>query len=330
MRVYVSQGKRMESSITVEGLTKEYNGKLALNNVSFKVKKGEVFGYLGPNGAGKSTTIKILSGLIEQTSGTAIIDGLNIRRESVEIKKRIGVVPETSNLYPELSVYENLMFVSKLYHVPRATREEKINGLLNVFNLKEYKNLGFGKLSKGLKRRTVLAAALVHDPDIIFLDEPTSGLDVVSARNLRRMIRNFKEKGITVFLTTHYIEEAGELCDRMAILVNGKIVKIDTPRAIEESVQEIPILEVTIDTMKPIHDNIFDELSAEEVLIHGENIRIHTRSVSETISTLSRLSKELEFKITELNTLKPSMEDAFIKLTGLSSEQMRVDKENKR
>jgi len=149
----------MESSITVEELTKEYNGKLALNNVSFDVKKGEVFGYLGPNGAGKSTTIKILSGLIEQTGGNAFINGLDIRRERVEIKKRIGVVPETSNLYPELNIYENLLFVSKLYHVPRTTREEKINELLTIFNLKEYKNLGFGKLSKGLKRRTVLPVA---------------------------------------------------------------------------------------------------------------------------------------------------------------------------
>ena len=320
----------MENSITVEGLTKEYNGKLALDNVSFEVKKGEVFGYLGPNGAGKSTTIKILSGLIEQTSGNAFINGLDIRRERVEIKKRIGVVPETSNLYPELSVIENLLFVSKLYHVPRATREEKINELLTIFNLKKYKNQGFGKLSKGLKRRTVLAAALVHDPDIVFLDEPTSGLDVVSARNLRRMIRNFKEKDITVFLTTHYIEEAGGLCDRIAILVNGKIVKIDTPKALEDSLQEVPILEVSIESSKPIHDNVFNELLSEKVHIHGKKIRIYTRDVSETISTLSRLSKEQEFKITELNTLKPSMEDAFIKLTGLSSEQMSVDKEIKR
>jgi len=319
----------MENSITVEELTKEYNGKLALNNVSFDIKKGEVFGYLGPNGAGKSTTIKILSGLIEQTSGNAFINGLDIRRERVEIKKRIGVVPETSNLYPELSVHENLLFVSKLYHVPRTTREEKISELLTMFNLKDYKNLGFGKLSKGLKRRTVLAAALVHDPDILFLDEPTSGLDVMSARNLRKMIRNFKEKGITVFLTTHYIEEAGELCDRIAILVNGKIVKIDTPKALEESVQDTPIIEVSIKSSKPIHDNIFDALSGK-VLIHGEKIRIYTRNVSETISTLSRLSKEQEFKITELNTLQPSIEDAFIELTGLSSEQMSVDKESKR
>jgi ABC-2 type transport system ATP-binding protein len=320
----------MENSITVKGLTKEYSGKLALDDVSFDVKKGEVFGYLGPNGAGKSTTIKILSGLIEQTSGNAFINGLDIRRERVEIKKRIGVVPEASNLYPELSVYENLMFVSKLYHVPRATREEKINELLTIFNLKEYKNLGFGKLSKGLKRRTVIAAALMHEPDIVFLDEPTSGLDVVSARNLRQMIRNFKEKGTTVFLTTHYIEEAGGLCDRIAILVNGKIAKIDTPQALEDSVQEVPILEVTVDTSKPIHDNVFDALLSEKVQIHGEKIRIYTRDVSETISTLSQLSMENKFKITELNTLKPSMEDAFIKLTGLSSEQMSVDKESKR
>ena len=319
----------MESAITVEGLTKEYNGKLALHDVSFDVKRGEVFGYLGPNGAGKSTTIRILSGLTEQTSGGAFIGGLDIRRDRVEIKKRIGVVPETSNLYPELSVYENLMFVSRLYHVPRASRKEKIDGLLDIFSLNEYRNRGFGKLSKGLKRRTVIAAALVHDPDILFLDEPTSGLDVVSARNLRTMIRGFKEEGITVFLTTHYIEEAGGLCDRIAILVNGKIVRIDTPRALEESVQETPILEVTFDTPQPIHDSIFDGLFSS-IQSRGKKIRIYTSDVSETISTLSRLSAEHGFKITELNTLRPSMEDAFIKLTGLSSDQMSVDKEGKR
>lgn len=319
----------MESAITVEGLTKEYNGKLALHDVSFDVKRGEVFGYLGPNGAGKSTTIRILSGLTEQTSGGAFIGGLDIRRDRVEIKKRIGVVPETSNLYPELSVYENLMFVSRLYHVPRASRKEKIDGLLDIFSLNEYRNRGFGKLSKGLKRRTVIAAALVHDPDILFLDEPTSGLDVVSARNLRTMIRGFKEKGITVFLTTHYIEEAGDLCDRIAILVNGKIVRIDTPRALEESVQGTPILEVTFDTTRPVNDGVFDGLFSS-IQSRGKKIRIHTGDVSETISTLSRLSAEHGFKITELNTLRPSMEDAFIKLTGLSSDQMSVDKEGKR
>ena len=320
----------MESAITVEELEKEYNGKRALDKVSFDVKKGEVFGYLGPNGAGKSTTIKILSGLVEQTGGDAFIDGLDIRRESVEVKKRIGVVPETSNLYPELSVYENLMFVSKLYHVPRATREEKIRGLLNSFDLTDYKDRGFGKLSKGLKRRAVLAAALVHDPDILFLDEPTSGLDVVSARSLRQMIRDFKERGITVFLTTHYIEEAGSLCDRIAILVSGRIVKIDTPKSLEESVQDVPVLEVSIESVKPLDDYALNELLPEKVLRDGEKIRIYTRNVSETLSVLSQISRENEFKINEINTLKPSLEDAFIRLTGLSSEQMRVDKEGRR
>jgi len=319
----------MGYSISVKKLTKRYNGKLALNNVSFDVKRGEIFGYLGPNGAGKSTTIKILSGLIEQTSGTAVINGLDTRRDRVKIKNRIGVVPETSNLYPELTVYENLVFVSKLYHVPRAAREEKINELLNLFNLKKYRNKKFGKLSKGLKRRTVLAAALVHDPDIIFLDEPTSGLDIVSAKNLRKMIRDFKDRGGTVFLTTHYIEEAGELCDRVAILVDGKIVKNDTPEALEASVQEVPILEVTLDTVKPIPGDLFNELSAEKTLIHGEKVRIYTRNVSETLHSLFTLSSKKQLEITEINTIKPSLEDAFIHLTGLSSEQMNIDKEKK-
>ncbi|RLD92516.1 MAG: ABC transporter ATP-binding protein [Aquificota bacterium] len=319
----------METSILVEGLTKTFDGKPALSNVSFHVERGEVFGYLGPNGAGKSTTIKILSGLLEQTSGRAVIDGLDNKRERVEIKKRIGVVPETSNLYPELSVYDNLRFVSRLYQVPRAAREEKIGSLLDMFGLKDYRNRGFGKLSKGLKRRVVLAAALVHDPDIVFLDEPTSGLDIMSARNLRKMIQGFKQEGVTVFLTTHYIEEAEELCDRVAILVGGRIVKVGTPGELEALVRETPILEASLKASNPLGIQLFEGLPADEVTLQGDKVRVYTSDVSEAIYALSQLSKRHGFEITEINTLQPSLEEAFVKLTGLSSEEMRSEKEGK-
>ncbi len=320
----------MEHSIIVEGLTKRYGDKPALDGVSFKVERGEVFGYLGPNGAGKSTTINILSGLIEPTGGTAVIDGHDLRRERVEIKRKIGVVPEASNLYDELTVRENLGFVSKLYHVPRRLREERIARLLDSFDLDEYGGRRFGRLSKGLKRRAVLAAALIHEPDILFLDEPTSGLDVVSARTLRRMIEGFKEREITVFLTTHYIEEAGSLCDRIAILVRGKIVTIDTPQALEAAAQEMPVLDARVENGERLTEEALGGVPAQDIRVTGDRVRIYTRDIPGAIRALSRVSEELGFSIMELNTVKPSLEDAFIRLTGLSADLMKTEKEGRR
>jgi len=320
----------VEHSIVMEGLTKRYGDKLAIDGVSFKVERGEVFGYLGPNGAGKSTTINILSGLIEPTGGTALIDGLDLRRERVEIKRKIGVVPEASNLYDELTVRENLGFVSKLYHVPRRLREERITRLLDSFDLDEHGGRRFGRLSKGLKRRTVLAAALIHEPDILFLDEPTSGLDVVSARTLRRMIEGFKEREITVFLTTHYIEEAGSLCDRVAILVRGKIVTIDTPQALEAAAQEMPVLDARVENGERLTEEALGGVPARDIRVTDDRVRIYTQDIPGAIKALSRVSEELGFSITEMNTLKPSLEDAFIRLTGLSADQMKTEKEGKR
>jgi len=320
----------VEHSIIVEGLTKRYGDKLALDGVSFKVGRGEVFGYLGPNGAGKSTTINILSGLIEPTGGTAVIDGHDLRRERVEIKRKIGVVPEASNLYDELTVRENLGFVSKLYHVPRRLREERIARLLDSFDLDEYGGRRFGRLSKGLKRRAVLAAALVHEPDILFLDEPTSGLDVVSARTLRHMIEAFKEREITVFLTTHYIEEAGSLCDRIAILVCGKIVTIDTPHALEAAAQEMPVLDARVENGERLTEEALGGVPAQDIRVTGDRVRIYTRDIPGAIRALSRVSEEMGFSIMELNTVKPSLEDAFIRLTGLSADLMRTEKEGRR
>jgi len=320
----------VEHSIIVEGLTKRYGDKPALDGVSFKVERGEVFGYLGPNGAGKSTTINILSGLIEPTGGTAVIDGHDLRRERVEIKRKIGVVPEASNLYDELTVRENLGFVSKLYHVPRRLREERIARLLDSFDLDEYGGRRFGRLSKGLKRRAVLAAALIHEPDILFLDEPTSGLDVVSARTLRRMIEEFKEREITVFLTTHYIEEAGSLCDRIAILVRGKIVTIDTPQALEAAAQEMPVLDARVENGERLTEEALGGVPAQDIRVTGDRVRIYTRDIPGAIRALSRVSEELGFSIMELNTVKPSLEDAFIRLTGLSADLMKTEKEGRR
>lgn len=221
--------KRNQHSIEVIHLKKYYDTFLAVDDISFNVEQGEIFGFLGPNGAGKTTTIKMLTGLIKPSDGTAIIHEKDIRKEAVEIKKTIGVVTEDSNLYDELTVVDNLRFMGQLYGVPRLERERKIEELLEKLGLEPKKTVKFAKLSKGMKRKVTIAAALMHTPQVVFLDEPTTGLDVLSARTLRAMIKKLNTMGVTIFLTTHYIEEAEQLCNHVAILVNGKIKTVDTP-----------------------------------------------------------------------------------------------------
>jgi len=219
--------------IQVSDLTKRYGEILAVDYINFEVEKGEVFGFLGPNGAGKTTTIRMLTGLSKPTDGKASILGLDINSQIVRIKKRIGVVPEISNLYDELSAMDNLIFMAQLYGVPALEREKKAQDLLKTFKLYERKDSFFRTFSRGMKRALTIAAALMHNPEVLFLDEPTVGLDVVASRSLRNLISNLRQQGVTIFFTTHYLEEASLLCDRVAILVKGKILAIDTPESLK-------------------------------------------------------------------------------------------------
>jgi len=319
----------MKDIIRTLGLTKYYGDLLAVDHLSFSVKEGELFGFLGPNGAGKTTTIRMLVGLTTPTEGTAIIDGYDIRSEILEVKRRVGVVPETSNLYDELSVKDNLLFIAELYHVPRLKREERVRELLKSFNLWERRDTKFGKLSKGLKRRLTVAASLIHHPRIIFLDEPTTGLDVMSARSLRLLLKELRETGVTIFLTTHYIEEADQLCDRIAVIVKGRIVTIDTPENMKSIVRGTPVIEALFDS--PINKSMTEDLSfLGEVRVEDNRVRVLTEEIPETLEALINFATKRELKIIEINTVKPGLEDAFVKLTGVEPEVMRLEKEGGR
>ena len=190
-------------AIAVSGLSKSFGSLKALRQVNFTVGRGEIFAYLGPNGAGKTTTIRILSGLLHRDAGEVNICGADVAKDPVFVKERIGVVPDESNLYPELTCLRNLEYLGELYGLRRGVRAEKAAELLSFFDLADRGATPFGALSRGLKRRLTIAAALVHDPELVFLDEPTSGLDVPSARALRELIRTINRRGATVFLTTH-------------------------------------------------------------------------------------------------------------------------------
>jgi ABC-2 type transport system ATP-binding protein len=318
----------LEKAIEVRDLSKRYVEILAVDHISFDVGEGEIFGFLGPNGAGKTTTIRMLTGLCRPTAGTARILGLDIASEIVEIKKRIGVVPEVSNLYDELSAFDNLIFMTQLYGIPRNQRRARAEDLLKTFGLYERKDHLFGTFSRGMKRALTIAAGLIHSPKILFLDEPTVGLDVVAAHNLRGLIGNLRKQGVTVFLTTHYLEEADLLCDRIAILVKGKIVKIDTPEMLKTVAEEEPIIEVSFKKMHPqIVEGLSKRLPQFRVVAVGHNkVRIYGGASAEVLETVLEYAKGNDVLIEEVNSIKPSLEDAFIKITGLSPSVMATEK----
>ncbi len=299
-------------AIQVSGLTKYYDDLLAVDHISFEVPQGQVFGFLGPNGAGKTTTIRMLTGLTRPTEGSAHILGYDLAQELTRIKKCIGVVPETSNLYDELSAWGNLVFMGQLYGVPRRERGQRADALLRRFRLWEKRNTPFGKLSKGMKRALTVAAALVHRPRLVFLDEPTTGLDILSARSLRALIRQLREEGVTVFLTTHYLEEAERLCGQVALIVKGRIVALDTVEGLKARVRGRAMVEVIVGP------------GVEE----GENGLL--RFAAEDVPTALRLAlaeaERQERPVLSVRTVEPTLEEAFIELTGLSAEVMLVEK----
>jgi len=322
----------MKNAIEASGLTKFYRKILAVDHISFEVREGEIFGFLGPNGAGKTTTIRMLTGLSKPSAGFARVLGYDVVSEIVEVKKHIGVVPEISNLYDELSAFKNLLFMAQLYGVPRNQRKARADELLKAFGLYERKDDLFGTFSRGMKRALTIAAALIHNPHLLFLDEPTVGLDVVAARSLRNLISNLCRQGVTVFLTTHYLEEADLLCNRIAIIVNGRILKIDTPEMLKTVAEEEPIIKVSF---KKTVSRIIEELSRKlpelnVVTTNHNKVRIYGgESPLEVLEKVLQYARSEGVEIDKVNSVKPSLEDAFIKITGLSPTIMAVEKGGK-
>lgn len=211
--------------IEVENLTKKFNGVTALNSVGFRVNEGEVFAYLGPNGAGKTTTINILATLLTPTSGKAVVAGYDVTKDGMEIRRLIGYLPEDVGLYPSLTVYENLDFVTDLYRINKNERKDRIRELLGFFGLWEKKDVLASTLSKGMKQKVGIARAMINDPRILFLDEPTSGLDPGMAREVLELILRLKEEGKTILMTTHLLARAEQVCDSIALINKGKILR---------------------------------------------------------------------------------------------------------
>jgi ABC-2 type transport system ATP-binding protein len=267
----------------------------------------------------------MLVGLSKPTSGTAMVAGHSITDDIVEVKRRVGVVPEVSNLYDELSVWDNLLFMSQIYHVPRHIRENRVREVLQSFDLLDRRTSKFGKLSKGLKRRTTIAAALIHNPEILFLDEPTVGLDVVSAQKLREYVARLGSQDTTVFLTTHYIEEADRLCDRIAILVEGKIVVLDTPEGIKKRVSSQSAIRVEF-SREPDSSLVRELEGLGDVVVEERFVRLEAEQIGEPLRALIEIASRHDVSVESLESRGPSLEEAFVQLTGMSTDTLRAEK----
>ncbi len=273
--------------IDFKDLGKKYGSTYALRGVTLHIPEGEFFAYLGPNGAGKSTTLRILTGLTKMTSGEAYLNGFHIERDSLQAKRQCGLVPQTINLDQELTVYENLNLHGLLFRIPARERAGKINELLDYIGLGDRKGSLVSRLSGGMKRRLTIARALVHSPRILFLDEPTVGLDAGIRRRIWALIKKIQNNGTTIFLTTHYIEEAEFLAERVAFLDEGRIIAVDTPGALIARQGTWAIDRVVDDDIKTVYFKTREE------------------------ATKYSAAQEESFSLRRVN-----LEDAFLALTG--------------
>jgi ABC-2 type transport system ATP-binding protein len=307
-----------EHAIEVSNLTKKYGDLVAVDHINFAVKQGEIFGFLGPNGAGKTTTIRMLTGISIPTEGTATIMGYDIQHQPIEAKEQMGIVPDVSNVYNELSAWDNLVFTGKLYDMPKTYRESRAEELLKMFGLYERRTEKVQGFSRGMKRRICIAMALMNKASILFLDEPTSGLDVQSVLIIRDLIRKLNEKGLTIFVTTHNIEEANQMCNRVAIINHGKISAIDTPEKLKRTMESLQSVEVAFETTPP---NVLRDLGelpkVSEVVKEGDKFRLFTHEPPSVLTSTWNYAQSKSLKLVTVNTLGPSLEDVFVKLTGI-------------
>jgi ABC-2 type transport system ATP-binding protein len=317
-----------ESLIEVDKLTKKFNGITAVDGISFHVRQGELFGFLGPNGAGKTTTINMLTGLARPDSGTIRVAGIDYAGDLKAAQHLIGVVPDESNLYPELSGFDNLCFCASLYGVRKNRRRTRAEDLLKSFGLWEVANRKYAGYSKGMKRKLTIAAGIIHHPQILFLDEPTTGIDVASARLIRKLITELHRSGTTIFLTTHYIEEAERLCERIAIIVKGRIVRIDTVAALLQPIQETKSMLITLsDSQKNLCGSL-SEAFPQFVFqaVSPEQVRVESFEMI-PVGPLVRLIEEHGAEVIEARRLRPSLEEVFVRITGIELDAMRREKE---
>ncbi|OPX96560.1 MAG: putative ABC transporter ATP-binding protein YbhF [Syntrophorhabdus sp. PtaU1.Bin002] len=299
------------SAVTVKDLRRTFGDFVAVDDVSLTVKGGEIFGFLGPNGAGKSTTIRMLCGLLMPSGGSGTVGGFDIITESESIKKIIGYMSQKFSLYDDLTVEENITFFGGVYNVPKARRAERKEWALEMSGLKDNRRTLTRTLAGGFKQRLALGCAILHEPSIIFLDEPTSGVDPISRRNFWHLINEMAASGTTVFVTTHYMDEA-DYCDRLALIYRGKLIAEGTPTVLRKEYMPRDVLEVDVDKVVDAMDLLAG--IGMEAAIFGSTLHVTVEDAETGISHVGELLRKSGIVVKRVEKIVPSLEDVFVTL----------------
>jgi ABC-2 type transport system ATP-binding protein len=303
----------MENAIDVRGLTRRFGSFVAVNDVSFTVKQGEIFGFLGANGAGKSTTIRMLCGILQPTAGSGTVAGFDISRQPEEVKRRIGYMSQRFSLYEDLTVEENIDFYSGIYRIPEERKGERKEWVIAMAGLARHRASRTAILSAGWKQRLALGCAVLHEPSIIFLDEPTSGVDPVSRRNFWDLIYHLAGQGVTVFVTTHYMDEA-EYCDRLALIYRGELIALGTPAELKERYMAEEIVEVRCSRPQDAMEVLESLPGVGHAALFGRTLHAVVGSAEAAIPAMGRALAGAGFPVDSLERIVPSLEDVFVSL----------------
>lgn len=302
------------SSVLIEDLVKRFGDFVAVNHIGLETRKGEIFGFLGPNGAGKSTTIRMLCGLLTPTSGRAIVAGYDVAREPESVRQNIGYMSQKFSLYNDLKVIENLRFFAGLYNVASNKLKERIDWALEMANLKGQENLIVGTLPGGWKQRLALGCAVLHKPPIIFLDEPTSGVDPISRRQFWDLIHSMAGEGVTVFVTTHYMEEA-EYCNRLALIFRGKMVALGTPSELKQKSMKGELLLVECDPLGPAVEALQSAPMVRDAAVFGNALHLVVERADPATPEVKQYLAGHGVTVRRIEKIRPSLEDVFVSLT---------------
>jgi ABC-2 type transport system ATP-binding protein len=307
------QGSGSGKAVVVKDLERRFGSFVAVNRVSFEVAQGEIFGFLGPNGAGKSTTIRMLCGILAPSGGAGTVAGFDIRTQAEKIKAHIGYMSQKFSLYEDLTVEENIDFYSGIYRLAPEKKQQRKEWVIEMAGLQEHRHSRTGILAGGWKQRLALGCAILHEPPIIFLDEPTSGVDPISRRRFWDLIYELAGRGVTVFVTTHYMDEA-EYCDRIGLIYRGELIAIGSPEVLKRELMPEEVLEVLCQRPQDAMGEIEKLPGVKEVALFGKGLHVVAEDGEATAETVRSFLKERGYEIARVEKIVPSLEDVFVSL----------------
>ncbi len=301
------------STVVTRNLTKRFGDFVAVDNVSLEVRRGEIFGFLGPNGAGKSTTIRILCGLLTPTEGSATVAGFDVAREPEQVKLNIGYMSQKFSLYDDLTVEENIDFFSGIYGVPRERRAARKAFALELSDIAERRNTLTRLLPGGFKQRLALGCAILHEPPVLFLDEPTSGVDPIARREFWDLIYQLSERGVTIFVTTHYMDEA-EYCHRLALMYRGAVIALGTPSDLKRDLGGFALLQLEVNDLLGAMDALEGEKYIEDIAVFGSGLHVRVKDGDRPSASIRQRLEAAGISVILLERIEASMEDVFVGL----------------